>query len=297
MKRMISVATICVLALCISCSGGNKKEEALMSVKVATVTKGSIANTVLFTGNIDAQDAVNVFSRGYGKITKKLLKEGDPVKKGQTILMADRDDIGYSFKAQSIESPIDGVIGTINVDVGTFVYPRDQFDKNPVAVVVRPGDMRVKLDVPERYVGDLSIGTPVEMKVDSIGESVFPGTISSISALVDAKTRTARVEVSVPNPDGKLRHGMFGRIELAIEKKDDTLAAPYDAISWEGEKRFAYKLDGTHVRRLPVVTGLRNHKNVEILEGLKDGDVVVEGNLIELEDGKEVSVSKTKEIK
>ncbi len=283
--------SVVLLLLCVAACGGKKAAPATQSVEATRVMKGTIEKTVLFTGNIVAKDAANVFSRQNGRVAKKLLKEGDPVKKGEGILVIDRDEIGYSFKPMIVDSPIDGYVGSLLVDEGTIVYDRTVFSQNPVAVVVRPGTMRVKLDIPERYLGVIHPGTTVEMTVDSLGSATFTGTIVTVSPVVSEKTRTANVEIELPNTDGRLRHGMFGRMNLVVERHDGVLTVPTKAISWEGEKQFLYVIADGNVRRTEVRVGMRNDVHVEILEGAAENDLVVVGDLIDLKDGELVTIS------
>jgi multidrug efflux pump subunit AcrA (membrane-fusion protein) len=285
-----TTAAIALIFALAACGGGKNAARHLQEVETVKAARGNIASKVLFTGNIVAEDAVDVYSRADGKVSKKLLKEGDPVKKGDGILLIDRDDIGYKFKPLVVDSPIDGFVGKINVDVGTYVYERTTFTKEPIAVVVRPGPMRVKLDVPERYLETIHPGTEVTMIVDTLGGARYDGTISSSSPVVDEQTRTAKVEVEVPNTDGRLRHGMFGRINLVVEQHDGALVVPYSAISWEGEKQFAYRIVDGKAKRTEIKPGMRNDVDVEIVGGLSDGDEVAVGNLLDIEDGEKVAL-------
>jgi len=181
-------------------------------------------------------------------------------------------------------------VGAINVDVGSYVYDRTVFNASPVAVVVRPGPMRVKLDVPERYLDSIVPGTEVAMVVDTLGGAEYTGKIVTQSPVVDDRTRTANVELEVENADGRLRHGMFGRMKLVVERRDDVLSVPLGSVSWEGEKTIVYRLEGGEVRRVEVKPGLRNSSKVEIAGGVSEGDRVVVGGLIDLENGEKVEV-------
>lgn len=287
MRYFKSVFCLCILFFLFpACSSKKGGEVVIKEVETAAVVKGAIENKVLFTGNIEAQDAVDVFPRASGKVSKKLLKEGDPVKRNQTILLVDRDEVGYTFKAMPVVSPIGGLVGTISADVGTNVNPA-----NPVAVVVRTGKMKVKLDIPEHYLGVILPGTEVEMTVDSLGDEKFSGKIMTSSPVINKKTRTARIEIEVPNDGQKLKHGMFAKALLVVEKKENALILSYNSISWEGEKQFVYKVENNKIRRVEVGVGLRNYAHVEVLEGLSEGDRVVVGNLLDLREGEEIKVN------
>lgn len=282
---------MCTVLCCVAaCRGKGKAAPPPQEVAVATVALGSIDRKVLFTGNIVAKDAVAVYPRASGRVAEKLLKEGDPVKKGQAILTIDRDEIGYRFKPMAVDSPIDGLVGTIDVDVGAYVSDRSVSSQKSVATVVRPGTMRVRLDVPERYLEAIRPGTEVAIAVDPLGGATYAGTIVAASPVVSEKTRTANIEAEVQNADGRLRHGMFARMELVVERHDGALVVPSNAISWEGERQFVYRIADGKAHRVPVTTGLRGDIHAEILGGIAEGDLLAVGNLLDIEDGEAVTV-------
>lgn len=292
MRTKVAVIAIILPAMifCLSCG---KKKEAVkpQEIEAAKVVKGTIEQKVLFTGNIVANDAVSVYPRGNGRISQKLLKEGDPVKKGQGILVIDRDEVGYKFKPLVVDSPIDGYVGSITVDVGSFVYDRTVFAaQNAVAVVVRPGTMKVKLDIPERYLGAILPGTEVSLSVDSLNGDPYKGKIVTSSPVVNEKTRTANIEVEVENTDGRLRHGMFGRMKLVVERHDDVLIIPVNAVSWEGEKQFIYKVADGKVHRTEIKIGMRNDVHVEVTQGASENELLAVGDLIDLRDKEPVTI-------
>lgn len=285
--RKFSFGDIIILAFlfAISCGGRGGSVSQPREVEVVQVTKGIIEQRVLFTGNIVAEAAFDVFPRATGKVSKKLLKEGDTVKRGKAILLVDRDEVGYTFRPMPVVSPADGLVGRILADVGTEVD-----SQTPVAVVVRPGKMRVKLDVPERYLNAILPGTIVSMRVDYLDGETFEGRIVTLSPVIDQKTRTGRIEVELPNEDNKLKHGMFGRINLVVERHDGVLVVPLGSVSWEGNKEFVLKVADGRVMRAEVKTGLRNDTHVEVLAGVAEGDTLVIGELIELKEGEVVTV-------
>lgn len=287
MMLLLSVTALIVT----SCHGKQVVTEETLEVEEAVTTRGSIDRTILFTGNIEAESAAAVFPRAQGKVSKLIIKEGERVRKGEAIMLVDRDEVGFTFKAMPIVSPIDGLVGRVEVDVGDSVNPAQA-----VATVVKSQNVKMKIDVPERYLEDIRIGEKASMIVDSLGGIEFNGSIISRSPFIDEKTRTARVEVSIPNPDGKLQHGMFGRINIAVEQNTDILKIPYPAISWEGAKKFVYKIDGSKLVRTEVKIGLRNDLEAEVTEGLAERDIIAVGSLIDMKDGETVTI-KTKEQK
>jgi len=281
-KKIFIVVPAITLLFAISC--GHKKEEALKkTVATAKVERKNISKEVMLTGSIEAKDHAQIFPRGPGKVVKRLLKDGDPVKKNQPILLTMRDEVGFTFKPAPVVSTIDGFVGRIFVDVGSTVETN-----TPVATVVGPDEMRVKIDVPETYLPDVEIGKKIPFNVDSFPGDSFDGVISSCSKDIDIHNRSARVELLVDNPERKLVHGMFAKFDVPIETHKDVPVVPLSAVSWEAENEYVYKVESSKIKKTGVKTGLRNTVSVEVLEGLNEGDVVAIEGLIGLKEGETV---------
>lgn len=277
MKIFRVTFAVCLILPLFSCGKKVEEKKIAQEITTATVTRGTIERTVPFTGSIVAKNAVDIFPHAAGKVSRKLLKEGDTVKRNQPIFLVERDEVGYTFKPMPVVSPIDGLVSRLDVDVGTNVSPN-----MPVAAVIQPGDVRVKLDVPERYLDAIHPDTEVIMLVDYLPDEIFKGKIITLSPALNIKSRTANVEIEIPNAEGKLRHGMFGRINIAVQKKDNALIVPSSSISWEGSRQFIYKVKDGKVFREEAKVGIRNETHVELLEGANEGDILADGNLLNL---------------
>jgi len=217
-------------------------------------------------------------------VTKKLLKEGDPVKKNQPIMLTLQDEVGYKFKQSPVVSKIDGYVGRIMVDVGGTVDPN-----TPVVTVVQPDNMRIKIDLPEQYLPDVHEGLKIDFATGSVPNERFSGEITSISSAIDVANRTSRVEVTVPNEGHKLVHGMFTRLDIPIETHENVVSIPVSAVSWEAEKQFVYKVEDGKIKHHPIKVGIRNSSYVEVLEGVSKDDVLANGKLIDLVEGETVT--------
>lgn len=261
------------------------------SVAVTSPIRKTIAHTVIVTGSIEARDYAEIYPRGPGKVFKKYLSEGDAVKKNQTILTTMRDEVGYTFKPAPVVSKIDGFIGRIYVDTGATV------DVNqPVASVVQPDRMRIKLDVPEQYLSKISDDLEINFKTDTLPDDTFSAKVTSISQAIDTANRTFRVEMETDNPDNKLKHGMFARIDIPVEVHENTLAVSVRAIGWEADKRYVYKISDGKISKVPVKVGIRNTTEIEVLDGVSEGDVLASERLIELSDGEEVKIKENESV-
>jgi membrane fusion protein (multidrug efflux system) len=108
-----------------------------------------------------------------------------------------------------LRSPIDGVIAEKRTDVG------QRLGDNTVAmVVVQTSPLKLRFRVPERYLASVHKGQPVKATVDPYPGQTFEGRVSVVGGVIDSATRSLLVETEFPNRDGKLRPGLFARVEL-----------------------------------------------------------------------------------
>ena len=109
----------------------------------------------------------------------------------------------------TLRSPIDGVVAEKRTDVG------QRLGDNTVAlVVVQTSPLKLRFRVPERYLASVHKGQPVKATVDPYPGQAFEGRVSVVGGVIDPATRSLLVETEFPNRDGKLRPGLFARVEL-----------------------------------------------------------------------------------
>lgn len=168
-----------------------------------------------------------------------------------------------------IRAPLDGVVAERFVKVGNTIQPND-----PVFRVVDPQPLVTHVHVPERELGKLSAGQLARVQVDAAG-GAFDGRIVRIAPVVDAASGTFKVTLELADPAGRLKPGMFARVDIVYERRAGVLQVPRTAVvdGDEGPTVFVAKAGRAEVRR--VRTGLANGPLVEIVAGIRDGDEVV----------------------
>jgi multidrug efflux pump subunit AcrA (membrane-fusion protein) len=129
-------------------------------------------------------------------------------KAGLQVAEADMQKAGILLQYAQIRSPIDGVIIRRNVNVGDFVASPDGGKAEPMLVVARTDRVRVVFQLPERAVGQVAPGTPATVLVGSRNGLEFQAKVSRMAGSLDPNNRTLRVEIDLPNADGKLLPGM-----------------------------------------------------------------------------------------
>src|SRR5690606_31651466 len=149
--------------------------------------------------------------------------------------------------------------------------------------------MKVDLRLPERYLGQLRPGQLIEVEFDAYPGRRFEARLEAIDVRVDADGRSLVARGRLPNADGLLRSGMFAKVTLTLSKRDDAVMVPEEAVFPAGEDQFVYRIDDGKATRVRVRTGLRREGRVEIVEGVRAGELVVTAGQIKLtRDGTEV---------
>jgi membrane fusion protein, multidrug efflux system len=171
-----------------------------------------------------------------------------------------------------IRAPFDGRMGLRRVSVGALV--------NPGAVITTLDDtstMKVDFDVPEVFLAVLKAGlTVVAQSAAYAGES-FSGEVESVDSRVDPVTRTSKVRARLPNPEGRLRPGMFLTVRVSREPLPG-LVVPEQALVPERGKVYVFVLADGRIARREVTIGRRVPGEVEITQGVAAGErVVIEG--------------------
>ena len=184
-----------------------------------------------------------------------------------------------------ITAPISGFVKERLASEGQFLK-----SNSPVATIVQNSPLKLRVDVPESAVTSVRTGRSVQFHVDAFPARTFEGRISRISPSVDQQSRTLKLEAITNNDDGSLRPGFFARVTIQTDRKDKVLMVPAGALfTFAGLEKLFVVENGKVTERL-VRSGSRVDGQVEIVEGIKEGELVATSNLGNLQQGREVSV-------
>jgi membrane fusion protein (multidrug efflux system) len=184
-----------------------------------------------------------------------------------------------------IRAPFDGTVGLRQVSPGAYVKIGDD-----IANLESLGSMKLDFRVPETYLARLQAGQTLAVRVDAYPDQLFDGAIYAIEPGVDEETRTVLLRARLPNKNNKLRPGLFARVSLVLERRENALVVPEQAIVPVGQKTFVYRVVEGKVAMTPVTLGLRRPGQVEIVEGVNVGDMVVTDGQLKIRDGAAVTV-------
>lgn len=179
-----------------------------------------------------------------------------------------------------LNAPFDGVAGLREVSVGDVVTPGQA-----LMHVVDIDPIKVDFRVPELYVESVAAGQQLELTLDAFPGERFRGEVYAIDPQIDVKGRSILIRATVPNIEGRLRPGLFARVELALKRFEDAITVPEEAIVPQGNKQLVYRIKEGKAEIVPVKLGIRRAAMVQVLEGLKPGDVVITAGQIKLRPG------------
>ncbi|MFI5458509.1 MAG: efflux RND transporter periplasmic adaptor subunit [Isosphaerales bacterium] len=189
---------------------------------------------------------------------------------------------------ETIAAPYDGVITHRNVDVGDLIEAGSR--GQALFTVARDDLVRITVSVPEIYAIEVNPGDRALIHLQASAGKDFEGKVTRTSWTLDAKNRTLRTEIDVPNPKGTLRPGLYAYATIVVEEHAGALIVPITALVREDSQSFCVAVvDGRAVRQ-PVAVGLEDGTRAEILSGLEGKEAVVKAYAASLVEGQPLAV-------
>jgi len=175
------------------------------------------------------------------------------------------------LKDARVYAPFSGVIGARYVSPGQVISRTTS-----LSLLVDLDPVKVEVNVPERFLGQLQIGQELELSVAAFPNQKFRGKVFFIAPDIDPSTRTALVKAQIANPQHELKPGMFANLDLTLKVRDEAVVIPEAALVLTQDKTSVWVVgpDDT-VQPRPVTVGLRMPGLVEITRGLQGGEKVI----------------------
>jgi HlyD family secretion protein len=170
------------------------------------------------------------------------------------------------LKYATIRAPFAGVVSKRNVEVKQYVMPPTSGSSQPpLFVVVRTDPVRIFVDVPESEAALIAEKMPVLVRIQAHGDLEIHGSVSRTSWALDQNTRTMRVQVDLPNSDGKLKPGMFAVVRF-ITERPGAWVVPASVVVTTDEQPYAVRMENGKSIKTPVKIGARQLGMMEILQ-------------------------------
>ncbi len=181
------------------------------------------------------------------------------------------------FDYAKITAPFAGVVTQRYANQGTLMQAGTSSSTQAMPLVTLSEDdlYRLVIPVPETYVHFIHIGDSVNVNVSSLNRA-FPGKVARFSVDVREDTRTMHTEVDVPNPTRVLLPGLYADATITLEKKNNVIAVPLQAVDQNNGKTTVDVVDASSkIQIRPFAAGIQTATYVEVLSGLQEGDMVV----------------------
>ena len=344
---------------------GRGRGRSTMAVETAVASRHEVADSITVVGNLIGEATIDVVPRIAGRIDSVLVKLGDRVTKGQTVVkLEDRtireqvnqvkanlevnratvvarqndakvaanslerartsfqrqilsqqaledadsrynsavsqvtvaeaqlvstqarlDELNITLTDTNVLSPVNGFVGKRNLDNGAFAGAN-----TAILSVVDIGTVRMVANLVEKDFKRVERGAPAEVEVDAFPGEKFLGAVSRVAPVFDPATRTASMEIEVPNPGFRLKPGMYARVRLVTGRNANALTVPRAAVVDVEGKRGVYVLEQDVAKFRAIETGIIDADRVEVLNGLTDGTRVVTTGAVAVRDGDRVAL-------
>jgi RND family efflux transporter MFP subunit len=183
-----------------------------------------------------------------------------------------------------ITAPFDGIVTDRSLSPGALVGPGGNNDV-PILKLKSETKLRLHIAVPERNLGELTIGKNVKFKVKSFPEKTFHGKISRRGKSVDRQTRSEIVEIVVDNPSGQLLPGMFAHATIPLQRPGTSFVVPSESIVTNMERSFVVKMAKGKATWVDIEQGENQGDLVEIFGDLHEGDTLLHTASDEIRNG------------
>jgi RND family efflux transporter MFP subunit len=201
------------------------------------------------------------------------------------------DELKINLANTLLVSPLDGFVGKRVLDPGAWVTTASAF-----VSVVDIRVVRLVANVVEKDLRRVAPGTTADAEVDAYPGEIFVGRVARVAPVLDPATRTAQIEVEIPNGDFRLKPGMYSRVRFTVEQRKQVLTAPIQSLVEVGATRGVFRPgEGNIAKFYPVSTGLQERGLVEILKGLEEGDRVITTGAAGLRDGDRILLAGAQE--
>lgn len=189
----------------------------------------------------------------------------------------------------AVRAPFSGWLGVREVSLGQYLASGTE-----IAALNAWDPLRVQFAVPQSEIALVQVGQTVRIAVDAFPGQSFSARVSALGSEVDATSRNITVEAMLPNPQHRLRPGMFAQAQLLVGAPQQVLAVPTVAVTYNTYGDFVYRVEARGAQQVavatPVRTGDTRDELTQVLSGLKVSEQVVTEGQLKLHDGAPVSL-------
>jgi membrane fusion protein (multidrug efflux system) len=221
----------------------------------------------------------------------------DAAKAKSGVAIAGLQRIETLLSYAKITAPFSGVITKRWVDPGALIPAATSSSAAKSAAMLTLMDfttVRIDVAIPDAEAPFVKKDLLVKVIVDELPGRTFQGAITRFSYALDESTKTMATEIEISNPDLALRPGMWASVEIELQKKENALLVPAEALVTEKNKNSVFVVRDNKVQKISVTTGFDDGANVEVLKGCGPGDAVIVAGKQSVTDGQKVKATESK---
>jgi membrane fusion protein (multidrug efflux system) len=183
-----------------------------------------------------------------------------------------------------IRSPFDGYVGLRMINIGDYATIGQE-----LVSVVSLDPLRVEFSVPETLLAKMKSGQTIEVSVGAYPDETFGGVITAIAPQIDVTGHSLAIRARLPNPELKLRPGLFAQVSVTLDVQDSALMVPEQAIWPIGQDKTVFVVENGKAMQKTVRLGQRLPGRVEIVSGIVAGEEIITAGQMKIFDGADVN--------
>lgn len=248
------------------------------------------------SAELKAEQATVEESRRQVERLEPLVKDGaaskailDQRKREFETAKARLEEVRSRISDRVITAPFDGVLGMRNISIGAVLQPG-----NKITTLDDDSLMKLDFSVPAVFLSALQIGMEIETRSNSFENRIFKGKIFSIDSQIDPITRSISVRAILPNEKRLLKPGLLMSVDI-LKNPRDAIILPEEAIIPIGHENYVYIIEAQNgkeiAKKRSVILGSRRPGDVEIIEGINEGERVITHGTMNISDNSEVTIT------
>jgi HlyD family secretion protein len=184
-------------------------------------------------------------------------------------LLIQLNNASESLTDLEVKSPIDGIIASKRIEKGEIA------GGGPAFTIVDQNKVYLEIGVNEKIINSVALGQKLSVTVEALSNKEYTGVVTQLSPVADLQTLTYAVRIEIENTEGLIKSGMYAKAKLVKSKSENTLVAERNYFKKIGDRFTTFIVVNNTIKKAEVQVGIDNGKEVEILNGLNEGDQIV----------------------
>jgi len=194
------------------------------------------------------------------------------------------DNAKENLQDHEVKSPMSGIVAQRNIEVGELVGTQ------PAFTIVQLDKVVLEINVPEDVISNITLGQEIAVEVKAVGDKAFVGKVVEVSPSADKRTFTYPIKIEIDNSNGLLKDGMYAEADIVIDKNEGALLINRNAILLDDTQKYIFVVEDQKAKRVDIEAGVDNGTQLEVINGLTEGQEIIVKGQDYLNDGDKIQV-------